>query len=107
MTSVGTVVVVDTRSLWSAVNERLFRTGKDAKVIAGMLGFSPQIFSDLKAAATGVGGRDGIRQWQPSSPIFMSICFWLRADPRDFQRVTRPIRSPEPARPEQERGGAT
>lgn len=86
----GPVVEVDTVALWRSINYRLFKTSKTAKEVADLLGFTPQVFSDIKAAATGTGGRRGhSRTYQPGSPIFLTICWWLAADPRTFQRIIR------------------
>lgn len=82
----GPVVEVDTALLWSAIGRRLVRVPtRSAKEVALLLGFSPQVFSDIKAAANGGG------PYQPGSPVLLSICWWLGADPRDFQRQVRPV----------------
>lgn len=84
----GPLVRVDVAALWHAVHYRLFRTEKTAEEVAGLLGFSPQIFSDLKSVATG-HGRRASSGYQPSGAIFLTICWWLAADPRDFQKIVR------------------
>jgi hypothetical protein len=86
--AVTTVVEIDTAKLWGAINYRLYRTSKTAKEVADLLGFTPQVFSDLKSTVTGRGRKSGTR-YQPGSAIFLTICWWLGADPRDFQRVLR------------------
>jgi hypothetical protein len=92
----GPVVMVDHKKLWKAINYRLFWTSKTAVEVAKLLGFSTQIFSDIKAEAEGRGqpaghGRADHRNYQPSAPIFLTICWWLGRDPRDFTKVTRAI----------------
>jgi hypothetical protein len=85
----GPAVEIDSGKLWSAISYRLFRTEKSAAEVADVLGFAPQVFTDLKAAGSN-RGRPGRRPYQPGSAIFLTICWWLGQDPRDFQRVRRP-----------------
>lgn len=81
-------VEIDTVRLAEAIHTRLFRTGKSANEVARLLGFSPQVFSDLNAAVTGRTSRTRARgAYQPGSSILLTICWWLDADPRDFQKV--------------------
>lgn len=94
MRGAGPAVEVDTTELWKAISHRLFHTSKTALDVADLLGFSSQIFSDLKAEAGQAAGRAGHRNYQPSAPIFITICWWLGADPRDFYRVVRPVAVP-------------
>jgi hypothetical protein len=102
----GPVVEIDMEKLWRSINYRLFRTSKTAKEVADVLGFSTQIFSDIKSTATGDGGRKHAMNYQPSGPIFLTICWWLDADPRDFYRIVRPVPISAPPA-ETERSGAS
>lgn len=92
MKGAGPVIEVDIGKLWKAINYRLFRTGKNARHVADLLGFTPQVFSNIKAAAS--QGLDRGGSYQPSGPVLLSICWWLDADPRDFHRKVRPVTWP-------------
>lgn len=85
--STGPAVEIDTAALAEAINTRLFRTGKSAREVARVLGISPQVFTDLKTSVTGRGRVRARGAYQPGSAIFLTICWWLDCDPRDFQRV--------------------
>lgn len=93
----GPVVEIDVLRLWEAVSYRLFKTSKTARQVAGRLGFSPQVFSDLKASAQGRNSRKnrGPRLYVPGTAAYLSICWWLGEDPRKFQRLRPGVQSEE------------
>jgi hypothetical protein len=92
-------VEVDIAGLAEAINTRLFRTGKSANDVARVLGFSPQVFSDIKAHAQGKPNRRRTQKiksgYVPGTAIFLTICWWLDRDPRDFQKIVMPVADEE------------
>ena len=86
-------VAVDVARLWEAVNRRMFELDWSAKAVAALLGFSPQVLTDIKQAAAGALVRDRARRrdgsYQPSAAVLLTLAWWLGRDPRDFQVVRR------------------
>jgi hypothetical protein len=78
------VIAVDVPALWRAVAVRLFRTEKTAREIANLLGFSPQVMTDLKQAAASHGN------YQPSAPVLLSLAWWLGRPADDFRLIQSP-----------------
>lgn len=84
----NTVVVVDVSELWHAVAYHMIETETNALKISAKLGFTPMVMTKLKQCSA---GRPSVAGYQPSSQVFLTLCWWMKRDPRDFQRVARPL----------------
>lgn len=86
-------VAVDVPLLWEAVNRRMFELDWSNKAVAALLGFSPQVLTDIKQAAAGTMVRDRRRRrtgsYQPSAAVLLTLAWWMGRDPRDFQVVRK------------------
>lgn len=79
-----TLVEVDVPALHEAVSLKMFREQRTARSVAGLLGFHPLVFTHLKQAARGQGRHP---DYQPTAPVFLSICRWLGDGPERYTRT--------------------
>jgi DNA-binding XRE family transcriptional regulator len=81
MPQADTLVRVDVAALWRAVAIRLAERQMNQLDLSTSLGLAKQTISSLRMAAGSASPRP---RYQPSVGVFMTLCWWLGADPRDF-----------------------
>lgn len=73
-----TLIAVDVPALWRAVAVRMARLDISSQTLAAELGFVKQTLSIMHGHV-----RRGT-PYQPSAQVFLTLCWWLGRDPRDF-----------------------
>lgn len=85
------VVTIDMGQLAAAIEDRRTADKVTLDVVADWIGITAPTFTRIKRAgnaeqADGESAEDyrRRRRYRPDTEAYLSICAWLRADPRDF-----------------------
>lgn len=74
------LVQVNLTALWAAIATKVFGDPAEPsyRKVAAQIGTTPQVLTFLKQAAR----RE--RDYRLDLEVFLSLCYWLDRDPRDF-----------------------
>lgn len=78
------VMGVDVPRLWEAVAVRLARLDLTEQALAAQLGIAKQTLWWLHREA-----RNPESDYQPSAQVFLTLCWWLDANPEEFRKRLR------------------